>query len=336
MRRLLAIAVVFALGCDSPQGPMGDPGAMGAMGAMGATGVMGATGPGGVGPPGTPGPTGPAGPTGTIDPNQAILNGTALQTASFNISGDGYLGGNVGIGTTTDISAPAPLTVLSSVADSKAARFLSAGTHDPTTTGMAGIALVNTDVTANSLAGITFFAADDGGITRHNGGIANGKDANWVSGNGSYPGYMSFFTRPDVGEEVERIRITSAGDVGMGTTTPASRLDLGGGCMTGTMCSDARLKTNIRPLVQPVLDRVMHLKASTFEWRAHHDGRRHIGMIAQDVQRVFPEVVSTAQDGTQMGVECTGLNAIAFEAIKEQQGRIDRLEAELRSLKRRK
>jgi hypothetical protein len=83
-------------GLVGPTGPAGAAGPDGLMGPMGPTGADGAPGPAGpmgaLGPMGPAGPIGPQGPQGTpgnADPTQVILNGTALQTADFNISGVG-------------------------------------------------------------------------------------------------------------------------------------------------------------------------------------------------------------------------------------------------------
>jgi hypothetical protein len=65
----------------------GEVGEMGLQGEQGPQGVMGLQ--------------GEQGDPGVLDPNLAIRNGTTAQTANFNISGNGLLGGNLGIGTTT-------------------------------------------------------------------------------------------------------------------------------------------------------------------------------------------------------------------------------------------
>jgi hypothetical protein len=116
--RVVSMMVLVAAGCAGPAGPigtMGDPGAMGAMGASVTASVepSGANcASGGVALKSDGGALYVCnGPPGTIDPNRAILNGTALQTASFNISGNGLIGGKLGIGTAT------PQTALDLVGD---------------------------------------------------------------------------------------------------------------------------------------------------------------------------------------------------------------------------
>jgi len=51
------------------------------------------------------------------------------------------------------------------------------------------------------------------------------KDGDWVGGSGSYPGHLTFWTRPSAsGNQLERLRIDSAGNVGIGTTANAAAI----------------------------------------------------------------------------------------------------------------
>ncbi|MBI4679182.1 MAG: tail fiber domain-containing protein [Elusimicrobia bacterium] len=131
--------------------------------------------------------------------------------------------------------------------------------------------------------------------------------------------------------------VNFGGNVGIGTTGPASRLDLGGGCMTGSICSDARLKKDIRPLSPDgsFLEKVLRLHGASFEWKNLNDGKRYFGLIAQDVEKVVPEVVMTSDSNdNQKGLSCVGLDAVLVEAIKEQQREIVELKAKLDELMR--
>jgi hypothetical protein len=66
--------------------------------------------PGPQGPPGPPGSTGPTGPTGDSDPSRVIVNGTAPQMASFNITGAGVIAGKLTVGDTVHSTLPWGLT----------------------------------------------------------------------------------------------------------------------------------------------------------------------------------------------------------------------------------
>lgn len=87
--------------------------------------------------------------------------------------------------------------------------------------------------------------------------------------------------------------------------------------------SDSRLKQNLEDIDHP-LDKVLMLNGVTFEWdrkiapdRGFPEGR-HIGFIAQELNEVFPELVSTNVDG-YMFVDYAKFSPILVEAIKEQQ-----------------
>ena len=67
--------------------------------------------------------------------------------------------------------------------------------------------------------------------------------------------------------------------------------------------SDARLKKNIHPLnSQEILGKILQMKGVQYEWKANENGLKRAegiqyGFIAQDIQKVFPELVSTGKDG---------------------------------------
>jgi hypothetical protein len=79
----------------------------------------------------------------------------------------------------------------------------------------------------------------------------------------------------------------------------------------------------------------MGLQAVTFEWKHRDDGKRQIGLIAQDVEEVFPEVVTTPDDGAcEKGLLTTGLDAVLVEAIKELKAENESLKDRIEALER--
>ena len=134
---------------------------------------------------------------------------------------------------------------------------------------------------------------------------------------------------------VQAVTIDTADNMGIGTATPASRLDLGSGCMTGSLCSDIRLKRNIEflPEDRTYLTKVLKLQGVSFEWSNSTDTKRYFGLISQEVEKVLPEVVmiSNSKDH-QKGLLCLGLEAVLIEAIKEQQKEIEEMKAKLAEL----
>lgn len=107
----------------------------------------------------------------------------------------------------------------------------------------------------------------------------------------------------------------NSGNVGIGTASPGYKLDVSGTVQAAAFVysSDARLKENIQPL-SDALNRVLQLQGVSFDWKA--DGRNDLGLIAQNVQKVFPEAVSTNTQTGFLSVEYGNLIAPVIEAVK--------------------
>jgi hypothetical protein len=77
-------------------------------------------------------------------------------------------------------------------------------------------------------------------------------------------------------------------------------------------------KTNIHPLLGAI-DEVTQLQGVTYVRKA--DGRHEIGVVAEDVEGVLPEVVSRDPETDEIqGVDDSRLAALLIEAVKSQQG----------------
>ena len=100
--------------------------------------------------------------------------------------------------------------------------------------------------------------------------------------------------------------------------------------------SDERLKENIET-VSGALDKVTRLRGVNYEWRADAERRvgpmsgRHLGLIAQEVETVVPEVVDTSDDGYK-SINYDNLTGLLVEAIKDQQEMIKAQAARIRAL----
>jgi hypothetical protein len=139
----------------------------------------------------------------------------------------------------------------------------------------------------------------------------------------------------------------SAVDVGIGTTTPGQTLDVVGniratGCIIagattlgGTCSSDARLKANIQPF-SPVLAKLVQLQPVHFDWKTadypdYHFGlSRSSGLIAQEVERYFPELVTLDPRGFKQ-VNYSELPYLMLQAIRELNAQKDELQGELKA-----
>ena len=83
-------------------------------------------------------------------------------------------------------------------------------------------------------------------------------------------------------------------------------------------------------------EKIAQLRGVTWEWRedAPEDAKEQpgIGVIAQEVEKVFPELVTTDEQGRKK-VEYEGLIAPLIEAVKELDDRVRTLEAEIAALR---
>jgi len=124
--------------------------------------------------------------------------------------------------------------------------------------------------------------------------------------------------------------IRNDGNVGIGTIWPNYKL--------GTVkannfipSSDKRWKTNIKPL-QGALDNVLKLQGVSYNWNTKDypnngfDDKPQIGFVAQEVEPVLPELVSTDDNGYK-GVDYDKMTAVLVEAVKELKAQNDALKA---------
>jgi hypothetical protein len=127
------------------------------------------------------------------------------------------------------------------------------------------------------------------------------------------------------------LTVKHGGNVGIGDTDPADKLSVAGtihatSTITGsdiTADSDERLKENI-VTIPDALAKVLALRGVGFSLRADAAHEPKVGLIAQEVQAVFPEVVRAGEDG-MLSVSYGSLVGALVEAVKAQQKQIDAL-----------
>ena len=126
--------------------------------------------------------------------------------------------------------------------------------------------------------------------------------------------------------------VNSKGQVGIGISDPSYKLHvLGNAYTTGLWeSSDQRFKKNITN-IKNAISLIMKLKGVTFEWRTDDypemdfDHGRQLGLIAQEVETIMPELVHTDANGYK-SVSYDKLTALLIEGMKEQQTRLEVLE----------
>ena len=114
-------------------------------------------------------------------------------------------------------------------------------------------------------------------------------------------------------DNVKKIETTTHGVVVTGIVT-ATDVD---------STSDIRLKTNIQTIEDP-LAKVIQIEGVSFNWK--EDNRPALGVIADQVQEILPELVHGDDPKT---VNYNGLIGLLIEAVKEQQIQIDELKSKL-------
>jgi hypothetical protein len=98
--------------------------------------------------------------------------------------------------------------------------------------------------------------------------------------------------------------------------------------------SDARLKDNVQPLDSGIMQ-LLKLKPVSFTWKSGSNepaGKSDIGFIAQDLEKVFPNLVTTDENGYK-GIDYVKLVPVLVKAAQEQNARIDAQQKEIDELK---
>ena len=127
----------------------------------------------------------------------------------------------------------------------------------------------------------------------------------------------------------------SNGNIGVGTTSPSTALHVVGEILvTGDIVafSDRRLKTDIRP-IENALEKISLIEGVTYD-RLDIATKRCAGLIAQDVETVFPEVVHTTDDENLTKTIAYGnFSALLVQGIKELLIENEKIKAELKELR---
>ena len=99
--------------------------------------------------------------------------------------------------------------------------------------------------------------------------------------------------------------------------------------------SDERLKDNIKLIENPI-EKVQQLRGIEYQWNGlqntYPSGSLDSGIIAQDVQKVLPQLVRTNHGG-YLGVRHDRLVGLLVESIKEQQEQINELKLQIKGIK---
>jgi trimeric autotransporter adhesin len=188
------------------------------------------------------------------------------------------------------------------------------------------------------------------GGTGSTGGIYAGYNTRetYAGAIGSQTHSLSFWTYS--GGWYENMTILANGNVGIGYVYPSYKLDVFGTVHASDFASssDIRLKKNIEP-INNALSLVQGLQGVKYDWDTEKMGYtvsdasgntgfnansgnstlsgmdgKQIGLVAQDVEKVLPEVVMTDRDGYK-AISYDKLTAVLIEAVKELKAEVEKL-----------
>lgn len=244
----------------------------------------------------------------------ALIGGATTIAQNLTVSGGTITAGNVaaillGGNTTTNITfANAQTTGTFTMGGAQTTGTLSIGGANQTGTQSFGISTATQ--TINYASGVS--------------GLGTTKTIN-LGANGATGSNTVINIGPTAG--VGTVIFNAGNNVGIASTQPTSKLSIIGdavisGVVTATdfnATSDESLKTNIQPISSPI-QKVMQLNGVTFNWKDNNEAS--VGVIAQEVEKVFPELVHGLQPRT---VSYNGLVGLLIECVKEQQKEINEL-----------
>ena len=176
----------------------------------------------------------------------------------------------------------------------------------------------------------------------------------FVIGNATPSQDLVFFTNAYLATN-ERIRITASGNVGIGQISgPSEKLVVAGIVSPATdnlytlgtstnrwsqvwsvngvvQTSDAHMKTNISPLNYG-LKELLRMRPVSFNWKTDPSGKRKVGLIAQETQKLIPEVVKGDASKENLGMNYAELVTVLIQSLQQQQQKIIKLRTELNTL----
>lgn len=228
------------------------------------------------------------------------------------------------------------------------------GSGQSITIGLPNVVAITTSLTVGDATGITGGApADQGVLSVYTSGgknalivqTSNNSNSRGIAFRNSADAYIGYISIENAGSNLgdmvfgvsnaietdvdnvdERLRITSSGDVGIGTINPTEKLDVIGTvkAIDFDTTSDQNLKTNIKIIEDP-LEKIVQIRGVNFEWKENN--KPSAGVIAQEVEKVLPELVTN--NGTR-AVNYNGLIGLLVEAVKAQQKEIDILKSKIK------
>ena len=128
---------------------------------------------------------------------------------------------------------------------------------------------------------------------------------------------------------------SASSNIGIGTTNPAYSLDVAGTIYASgdiTAFSDMRFKDNITPIQSPLFI-ISQMNGYYYTRKDEDSKKKHVGVLAQEVQKVVPELVEYDEVNDRYSVKYGNTVALLIEAIKELKAEKDQLSKDVIELR---
>jgi hypothetical protein len=346
-----------------PPGPQGPAGPQGAQGEPGPAGPQGAEGPQGVqGPPGPAGPPGPQGSQGPQGPQGPPGFGVVITDPENTAVGDQALFSNFGEGNTA-AGFHALFTNQKGAGNTASGdQALFANLNGNLNTAVGALALSsNTDGNSNTAVGINTLDANTvggdnsalGELALHNN--TTGSD-NTAVGAFALLGNTTGTANVTIGESAGNHVITANNVICIGSNVPGA--DVSNSCFIGnifgqtssagigvfvnadgklgTATSSQRFKEEIKPMDR-ASGLLFALKPVSFRYKKEIDpqGTPQFGLVAEDVEKVSPDLIVHDQQGKPYSVRYDQVNAMLLNEFLKEHKKIQKLEAALEAVSER-
>jgi len=143
---------------------------------------------------------------------------------------------------------------------------------------------------------------------------------------------VSYIQSSKTGSNLPLVLNNRGGNVGINTSSPSYPLHVNGAIYSSgdiTAFSDRRLKTNIIPL-ENCLEKIQHISGVSFT--RIDSGDKHIGLIAQEVEEYFPDLVYTDNQTGYKSIAYGNTIAVLLESIKELTKELNNLKNEMHDI----
>ena len=221
------------------------------------------------------------------------------------------------------------VTATSFVKSSNSGGFLKADGTEDTSTYLTSYTETNDLSSAVTWANVPDTNITESSVTQHQAALSITESQ--IS---DLQSYLTSYTETQTLNDVVGLGSATTQTITVGTATtgvvirPDGTLNVSGiaTAQDFNSASDENLKTNIRTIEDP-LAKVVQIRGVNFDWKETQ--RPSLGVIAQEVEKVLPELVT--DNGTKT-VNYNGLIGLLIETVKEQQKQIDTLSERLSKL----